>query len=627
MKFVLLALTFFCSVNLAAQSLENDRLALISLYNSTNGNEWTNKTGWIVPGSTGDNPCGWYGITCSDNRVTSIDMQNNNIHGNLPGQLGTITSLKRLVLGNNQLTGSIPTELGNLSELEFIFLYSNRLSGVIPYQLGNLNKLIYLILSENQLSGFIPTQLGNLAQLQQLVLNTNQLYGDIPPSIGKLSQLTVLSLGTNLLTGAIPFQLGELSKLEFLSLEVNQLNGSIPPQLGNLVLLHNLFLMDNLLSGSIPKELSQLSKLEYLNVSNNRLTGSIPSSIGNMQKLLNLDLSNNWLSGTIPVELGNLSDLISLFLRYNQLTGSIPSSLGNLSNIQQWNLEENLLSGTIPDLTNIQDSAYIVFGHNHFNFNGLESNISKIDAYANQGKIPIQLDGSTLTVNAGGLLANNTYRWYKNDILVANISGNNTYSINDAGTYRAEVTNSIATQLTLISENYVQSTPLPVTLVNFTAKHSPEGNLLQWSTTSETNNAGFEIERSNNAKSFEKIGFTDGKGESGSLHSYQFIDQNPFPVSYYRLKQLDYDGTSAYSHIIRVRSEVAALKVYPNPVKGQVSIESNLENETVQIYDLKGIQILKKSVLPLQTISTINWQTGTYLIRVGDKTQKIFVEN
>jgi len=641
------------SVNyeVGVNSLESDRLALIALYNSTNGSGWNNKTGWNVPGNAGDNPCGWYGITCANGRVTRIELTGNNLtgsisvelgkvsqleylrlesnhlDGNIPVELGNLSLLKTLHLAGNQLTGNIPTELSNLSELTELFLNVNRLSGNIPIHFGNLTRLQTLWLGGNQLSGMLPAELGNLTNLRSFILNVNQFSGSIPSSLGNLSLLNTLVLGDNNFTGTIPSQLGQLTKLELLSLEYNQLSGSIPSHLGNLTLLKILALRNNLFSGTIPSELGQLNQLEFLNLSNNGLTGNIPSSIGGMSKLINLDLSNSSLSGTIPSELGDLVNLNALFLRNNQLTGSIPASIGNLSNIQQLNLSGNSLGGTVPDLSNIPVSANVDIKYNLFTFDGLEENILKIDSYKPQAYIPIQVNGNVLSVNAGGSLSNNTYSWFKDSVFVESFSGKNSFTMNGVGRYYVEVRNSVVSSLIISSFIYQQSAPLPVTLVNFIAKHTATGNLLQWATTSETNNAGFDIERSNDARSFEKIGFVDGRGESGSLQSYQFADQNPFQTSYYRLKQLDHNGTFAYSRIVQVRSEMTALKVYPNPAKGQFSIESSTANESVQVYNLKGIRILEKPALPLQTISTANWQTGTYLIRIGDKSEKVVVEN
>ncbi|WP_234644791.1 T9SS type A sorting domain-containing protein [Dyadobacter sp. CY356] len=119
--------------------------------------------------------------------------------------------------------------------------------------------------------------------------------------------------------------------------------------------------------------------------------------------------------------------------------------------------------------------------------------------------------------------------------------------------------------------NYVCSaTPLPVTLISFKGERIDANHAgLTWETSSETNNAGFDIERSlTAAATFEKVGYVDGGGTISKEKSYAFSDLNSNEnISYYRLKQLDYDGTFEYSRIIAVNGfkELLSLITVPNP--------------------------------------------------------------
>lgn len=126
-KFLYLFITLLLSHSLFSQTLENDRLALIDLYNSTNGSNWTNKTGWNVPGTLGDNPFSSYGVSCSEGRVTSVNLYNNNLAGNLPATIGNLSKLQYFSLSTNQLSGSIPAAIGNLSNLQSLELRFNYL--------------------------------------------------------------------------------------------------------------------------------------------------------------------------------------------------------------------------------------------------------------------------------------------------------------------------------------------------------------------------------------------------------------------------------------------------------------------------------------------------------------------
>src|SRR6266496_1457174 len=295
-KFLLFCFLFtFCANrnNANAQVNVQDSLALVDLYNSTNGVNWVNNTNWLTsnPVST------WYGIiSVSNGRVIYINLETNNLAGQLPSSIGNLQKLGTLRLPVNQLSGSIPSSIGNLVNLKRLNLYSN------------------------QLSGSIPSSIGNLANLQVLVLNGNQLNGAIPSSLGNLVNLQMLDLGSNHLSDTIPSSLGNLQNLTVLWLAYNQLRGSIPPSLGNLASLQNLAVHLNQLTGSIPSSLGKLANLRYLSLSFNQLSGSIPSSLGNLVNLFTLELSNNQLSGSIPSSLGNLIPSLSLSLNGNHFT-------------------------------------------------------------------------------------------------------------------------------------------------------------------------------------------------------------------------------------------------------------------------------------------------------------------
>ena len=198
-----------------------EREALIALYNATDGENWT--SGWNWNGAAGTE-CSWYGVTCSGDNLTGLNLASNNLVGTIPSELGDLTTLTSLDLSRNTLTGSIPTELGNLTSLEYLYLNYNQLTGAIPSELGNLTILKRLNLRINRLTGSIPPQLGNLTSISTLYLDTNYLTGSIPP---ELPHAQYLGLENNQLTGAIPTELQ--GSYMMLNLSNNQLSGSIPP--------------------------------------------------------------------------------------------------------------------------------------------------------------------------------------------------------------------------------------------------------------------------------------------------------------------------------------------------------------------------------------------------------------
>ena len=150
-----------------------ERKALIALYDSTNGNKWIKNDNWLdeeVPVSK------WHGVKLDpdEKNVVRLELDVNNLVGQIPSKIGDLTKLDVLDLRANQLSGSIPTELGNLIELTFLDLRANQLSGYIPSELGKLTKLKVLRLGENQLSGSIPPELGNLKYLVKFDLRADQ---------------------------------------------------------------------------------------------------------------------------------------------------------------------------------------------------------------------------------------------------------------------------------------------------------------------------------------------------------------------------------------------------------------------------------------------------------------------
>ncbi len=397
-----------------------DREALDALYNATGGTNWTNNANWLTNTPIGQ----WHGVTTGVNgRVTNLALNDNQLSGTIPAQLGNLTSLQELHLTRNQLTGTIPAELGSLTSLEILALGANELTGDIPPELGSLSNLERMYLWDNELTGPIPAELGSLSNLQELWLSENQLTGEIPTELSRLASLVELGLWGNELTGGIPSWLGDLSKLEVLSLSRNGLAGGIPSELGNLANLKKLvlneneftgnipawlgsltnleevYLWGNGLSGTIPAELGRLANLELLSLSRNELTGGLPPELGGLASLEELHLTRNRLSGAIPPEFSRLTSLTILALGGNQLTGSVPTWLGSLTTLEGLYLWGNELTGPIPaEMGSISNLAQLELAENQLTGEippelGSLSNLEEMHLWGNglTGTIPTQL--------------------------------------------------------------------------------------------------------------------------------------------------------------------------------------------------------------------------------------------
>ncbi len=215
LRLILITLLFFLSTlshfhSAHAQIPAIERAALIALYNSTDGDNWTNNSGWkdgylhtdgfAMPGTE----YLWYGVTWSTDGVLALSLYSNQLTGSIPSELGNLGNLVLLGLSHNQLAGSIPAALGNLVNLIYLGLDRNQLTGSIPAELGNLAKLQWLLLSLNELTGSIPAELGNLGNLIQLMLESNELAGNIPTELMNLSSLLYLDICDNHLYATDP---------------------------------------------------------------------------------------------------------------------------------------------------------------------------------------------------------------------------------------------------------------------------------------------------------------------------------------------------------------------------------------------------------------------------------------
>lgn len=580
-----------------AQINTGDSLALVDLYNSTSGPDWKNSSNWLK-GEVSE----WFGVSVTENRVTRLSLVNNHLDGTLPASLANLTAITGIYLSNNNIRGNIPSSICALPSLNFLHLSNNQIDGNIPDNIGNITTLKELYLEHNDLTGEIPVSLRFIRGLIRLVLAHNQLTGNIPDDPGG-KQIQQLELNNNQLSGNIPAALQNIRNLRIVKLNNNNLSGEIPSGLAPVIC----FMLD---------------------LSSNNLTGEIPSDLGNNNTMVHVNLSNNALSGQIPSSLGNMSGLQSLELDSNQLTGSIPSSFKNLNRLVHLNLMNNTLSGSIPDgLCALPGLEFLQLNNNQFTFDGMECVAQKNNTsmfanytYPNQKRLRLNYKNSELSLTAGGSLANNTYYIYKDSVLLETLKGDSTFAVSEGGKYWMEVTNDVADQLILYSDqlDVSGSIILPLTWLGFTAVNCSDNICLRWETENEQNTSHFEIERSSDGKNFEQIG-TRASANTPGRHSYDATDYSAENgINFYRIKQVDSDGKFTYSSIVSARIEIkGVLTITPNPANGFIVLKGIEKAEKVTIYSSTG-QTFKQwqNVAGHQQLNIANLQPGIYLLKV-----------
>ena len=167
--------------------------------------------------------------------------------------------------------------------------------------------------------------------------------------------------------------------------------------------------------------------------------------------------------------------------------------------------------------------------------------------------------------------------------------------------------------------------PLPIELLSFEAKANLTDVDLTWSTASEQDNDYFEIEKSKDGVDFKFVAKINGAGNSTQQLDYFHKDKKPYAgLSYYRLKQVDFDGTATYSDVRSVEiSSSNSLNVFPNPVisGGEVSFdfETGDENVVVRIIDLAGKLVLDVNML--NNTLRVDLPKGVYMVQVETKNE------
>ncbi len=183
---------------------------------------------------------------------------------------------------------------------------------------------------------------------------------------------------------------------------------------------------------------------------------------------------------------------------------------------------------------------------------------------------------------------------------------------------------------TIIDTTYNCRPDVAVELLTFEGEATQEGNVLSWSTASETNNDFFTILHATDGANFEVIGQIEGQGNTNGINTYNFIDKNASTgLNYYYLIQTDIDGTTtSYDVIVVSRGEADfdIIRLFPMPAHEMVTLtitNDQMAPVDVSLYDITGRVVMNKTVntsvgVNEVNINVTNLSKGVYFVKVND---------
>lgn len=243
------------------------------------------------------------------------------------------------------------------------------------------------------------------------------------------------------------------------------------------------------------------------------------------------------------------------------------------------------------------------------------ANCGAFGQFDSADEIVFRADGNAEVIVAGNV-AQTATRCYDN---TSGSSKNVTFG------YRANRLDEFATySYTISAGTGAGCIALPIALTDFKARINEKSVGIFFSTATERNNAHFSIERSANGSNFTEIGRVAGKGTTTTKQDYTFADERPLKgINYYRLKQVDFDGTASYSGVVSVQTgRVGGITVAPSPVVDQLNVRfeaTTEESGRYEVFDQAGRLVLNGAVA--EESSELNLEvaalmTGIYTLRV-----------
>lgn len=283
----------------AAPSIYSDSLALVALYNASDGANWAKKK-WDLSTPVSQ----WENVTVDPekNRVTSLKFGTKTITAakwSIPADIAKLDALTYLALGTNMVTGEFPEALYELKNLQTLDLAGNDITGGLSAKIANWKDLEYITL-----------------------LNNNNFSGSIPKEIGQLKKLFRVNFSNTLIGGSIPAELSGCESLQEFMVFNAKLTGELP---------------------DIWDKFNNNFKILML-YGNDGLTGGLPVSLGNIKSTaspISYQLYNCNFTGNIPESFANLpSGATQLRIQGNKLAGEVPAAVKAHANWSKWSPEK-----------------------------------------------------------------------------------------------------------------------------------------------------------------------------------------------------------------------------------------------------------------------------------------------
>jgi hypothetical protein len=344
-----------------------------------------------------------------------------------------------------------------------------------------------------------------------------------------------------------------------------------------------------------------------------------------------------------------------IYTQDNPGNGNYDHDVAGIGRVNASNLHDDA-QGTgivrIVNPTNLDNNEFLMWGHNNGVQQAIEiadvpfpvqarfdrvwrvSEVNSTSTAVDVGNIDIRFDLTGLgsvTASDLRLLVDTDNDGFFNDetpISGATSLGSNIYEFSGV----SAIANNLRFTIGTINSS---QTPLPIELVYFNV--IPQNNRsvkLEWQTASEINNDFFTVERSLNGIDWEIIAKVNGAGNSNMMLTYSIVDQTPyFGISYYRLKQTDFDGQFEYSSIKSVNFKITELnnvQIYPNPTNNVFTVNGNPEElAEIKITNALGQEVTNLIYITHENGSTLlidlsNLSQGLYYVKTRTTTNSVY---